>query len=146
MPEFVEKEKYQGLFNGKEVKFNRVWSNYRFSDEECEALLAGEEICIKPTSKKTGKPYDCYGRLEEQMFTSNDGKQIKFYGFKPDFNRIPDQFNGHIFSEEEKKALKDGDTLYCVDLFSQKTGKNYSAYLRYDKDKGMQMAFQNDEE
>ena len=59
---------------------------------------------------------------------------------------VPDEFKGHIFSDNEKKDLEKGKTIYCIDLFSPKSGKNYSAYLRFDKEKGMQMAFQNDEE
>ena len=135
---FVEKEKYSGEFQGKVIKFNRVWSNYRFSDEECEALLAGAVIKIYPVSKKTGNPYECYGQLKEQEFNGHT-----FYGFVPDFDtkRLPDEFNGHIFSKEEKEALQKGDTIYVVDLVSRKSGQTYEAWLRFNDKDGMQMAF-----
>ena len=138
-----EKEKYSGMFQGKNIKFNRVWSDYRFSDEECEALLSGAEIKIRPKSKKTGKEYDCYGRLKEQEYNGHT-----FYGFVPEFDtkRIPDTFNGHLFSDEEKKKLQDGETLYLVDLLSRKSGQNYAAWVRFNSKDGMQMAFGAQEE
>ena len=139
--QYPTKEKYSGTFNGKEIKFNRVWSTHRFTDEECEALLSGAEIEFVAKSK-AGKDYTARGKLEEQEYNG-----IKFYGFKLNTEKtIPDAFNGHTFSDKEKKDLEKGKTIYCIDLFSTKSGKNYAAYLRFDKEKGMQMAFQNDEE
>ena len=72
-----EKEKYTGMFKGKEVTFSRVWGGYRFSDEECEALLAGDEITLNDLQSKSGKTYGVVGKLAQQTFR---GK--KFYGFK----------------------------------------------------------------
>ena len=46
MAEFKQKEKYTGEFNGQTISFNREWSNHRFTDAECEALLKGNEIII----------------------------------------------------------------------------------------------------
>lgn len=139
-------DKYAGVFNGKEIKFKREFGGHKFSDEECEALLSGAEISFEATSK-AGKPYTCYGSLAEQSFTNSEGKEIKFFGFKPDFDtkRIPAKFIGHVFSEEEIKELEKGGTVYATDLMS-KAGNEFSAYLKFDKKEGMQMAFNNDEE
>ena len=135
--EYTQKEKYTGEFNGVEVSFNRVWSDYRFSDEECEALLSGKEIMIRPKSKKTGNEYDCYGQLKEQEY---NGK--KFYGFVPDFEtkRIPTQFLGHLFSEKEVKDLEKGKELVLSDLVS-KAGKTFTAKVTFDKKDGLKMTF-----
>ena len=138
-------DKYSGTWNGKEVKFKREFSGHQFTDEECEALLNGAEISFEATSK-TGNKYTCYGNLAEQSFTNKEGKEIKFVGFKPDFEtkRIPPKFVGHVFTEEEIEELEKGNTVYATDLIS-KAGKEFSAYLRFDKKEGMQMAFNNEE-
>ena len=139
--QFTQKEKYTGDFKGMEVSFNREWSGYRFSDEECEALLSGAEIMIRPKSKKTGKEYDCYGQLKEQEY---NGKT--FYGFVPDFEtkRVPSQFLGHLFSDKEKKDLEKGKELLLIDLVS-KAGKTFSAKVSFDKKDGLKMTFDNKE-
>lgn len=139
-------DKYSGIWNGKEVKFKREFSGHQFTDEECEALLNGAEISFEATSK-TGNKYTCYGSLAEQSFTNKEGKEVKFVGFKPDFEtkRIPPKFVGHVFTEEEIEELEKGNTVYATDLIS-KAGKEFSAYLRFDKKEGMQMAFNNSEE
>lgn len=56
-----------GVWNGKNVKFKRVFSQHRFSDEEVERLLNGEEIECEFISKK-GKPFKAKGRLQDQVF------------------------------------------------------------------------------
>lgn len=146
---FQTKEKYSGVFapTGKEVKFNRTWSNYRFSDEECEALLSGNEIHIRPMKKDGKGSYDCYGQLAQQSFTNAEGKQIVFYGFKPDFEtkRVPSTFCQYTFAEDEIKALNAGETIYCMGLIG-KSGKQFNAYLRFNTKDGLQMSFNNGEE
>lgn len=139
--QFQEKEKYVGHFNGMEVRFNRVWSDYRFTDEECEALLAGEEIHIRPTSKKTGKEYDCYGKLVEQEYNGN-----KFFGFQPDFKtkRVPTSFGDYKFSKQELKDLEEGRVIYCNNLTSKK-GTKYNAYFKFTQKDGLKMSFTNEE-
>ena len=139
---FPEKEKYSGTYKptNKEIKFNRVWSTHRFTDKECKLLLEGEEIRFKALSK-AGKEYEARGCLQEQEYNGR-----KFWGFKLNTDKsIPDIFNGHQFSDKEKKDLEKGKTIYVIDLIS-KAGKNYSAYLKFDKEKGMQMAFQLEDE
>lgn len=141
MGQFQEKEKYTGELNHKVITFNRVWSTHRFTDEECANLLAGNVIEFEATSKQ-GKPYKVKGKLEQQEYNGHT-----FYGFKPDFTKsIPDNFNGHNFTEAEIKELKNGKIVYVTDLVSKKSGSNYSAYLRFDDEKGMQMSFVGDEE
>ena len=72
-----EKEKYTGIWNGKEVSFNRVLSDYRFSDEECEALLAGNEIVVNGVTGKSGRKLNVKGHLEEQEY-----KGHSYVGFR----------------------------------------------------------------
>jgi DNA topoisomerase-3 len=75
--DYIPKEKFEGKFGKKQISFNRTWSGHTFTDEECEKLLAGEEITVTAVSSKSGKEFTCYGKLEQQTFNGN-----KFYGFK----------------------------------------------------------------
>ena len=51
MADFKEIERVEGTFNGEEIKFKRVWAEHRFTDEEVEKLLSGEEITFEATKK-----------------------------------------------------------------------------------------------
>lgn len=74
-------ERFTGTWNGKEVSVKRVWGGHRFTDEEVEKLLAGEEIKFRATSKTKNSEYDAKGKLADQEY---EGR--KFVGFKPDFS------------------------------------------------------------
>ena len=70
-------ERFEGVWKKKKVTPKRIWSGYRFTDEECQKLLAGEEITIEAVSQKTGKKFKCKGKLENQTYNGNS-----FVGFK----------------------------------------------------------------
>lgn len=139
-----EKEKCEGTWNGKDIKFNRTWSGHRFTDEECEKLLAGEEIEIEATSK-AGKAFRVRGKLAEQTFNGR-----KFVGFeKTDFVggsgggaddsdycrgtwngreiRFKKNFRGHVFTDEECKALLAGESVEVRGL-KAKSGGTYGVH------------------
>ncbi|WP_419154750.1 DNA topoisomerase [Weissella minor] len=70
------KEKVTGIWQGKEVSFNKKWGTYTFSDDEIKHLLSGETIEFTATSKKN-KPYAVKGKLADQSY-----KGKPFFGFK----------------------------------------------------------------
>lgn len=80
LADFKPKEKAEGLFNGEQVKFNREWSGHRFSDDEVDKLLAGDEIEFDFKSKK-GDDWHIVGKLAKQEYNGHE-----FYGFQPDFD------------------------------------------------------------
>lgn len=135
--QFEEKEKVEGEFNGEIISFNREWSGHRFTDEEVDKLLNGEEISFEAVSRK-GSTYTAYGVLAEQEYNGNT-----FYGFKPDFDtpRIPKQWAGHTFTKDERKALEAGQKIKITGLVSKKTGKEYDANFTFNKNKGIEMSF-----
>ena len=73
---------YTGKFHRKEIKFKRTWGGHRFTDEECQSLLSGDEIFFDAVSSKTGNTYVAHGKLAKQEYQGRE-----FYGFKPDFNK-----------------------------------------------------------
>lgn len=88
-----------GVWNGKNVKFKRVFSQHRFSDEEVERLLNGEEIECEFISKK-GKPFKAKGRLQDQVFLGHF-----FFGFKIlEFEKKPRATKTKKQEKKEKSA------------------------------------------
>lgn len=135
-------ERFTGVWNGKEVSPKRSWSNHRFTDEECEALLRGEEITIDCVSAKSGKPFKCKGRLAELTY---NGK--KYVGFdKTEFvndgprtyekKSEPDGWCRHTFTDKEKKDLLAGKTVSCKS-FVKKDGKTkFGAKVKWNAESG----------
>lgn len=78
--QYPQKEKYSGVWvkTGKQVNFNRTWGGYRFTDDECEKLLAGLDIEIHGLAKKNGTgTYGVRGRLDEGEYNGH-----KYVGFQ----------------------------------------------------------------
>lgn len=127
-----EKEKYEGMWNGKTVKFNREYCGHRFTDEECESLCNGNQIEIHGLVAKSGNTYGVYGKLSEQTYNGN-----KFVGFErlgfADNKGVPKAWCGHTFTDDEKQNLESGCEIFVENLKS-KAGKTFSANLKYDKD------------
>lgn len=94
---YTPKEKYTGVWNGKEVSFTRNFATHRFTDEECERLLAGEEIEIKGLRRKNGKTYSVKGKLEQQTYEGHD-----YVGFKGS------EFTVDKRKDTDKQPEKDG--------------------------------------
>ncbi|MBW8014510.1 type IA DNA topoisomerase [Lactobacillus helveticus] len=67
-----------GVFNGKNINFNRVWGGHRFTNEEVQKLLVGETISFKLKNKR-GIEYLVSGKLAKQIY-----KGKSFVGFKKD--------------------------------------------------------------
>ena len=127
------KEKYRGTFKGKPVAFNIEWGGHRFTEDECQRLLAGESIVIDAVSRK-GDPMRVKGNLAEQEYNGH-----KFYGFnRLEFvndGSVPKKFSGHTFTDDEYTQLCAGKSLHLENLVSRK-GSKYSATIHWDEDLG----------
>ena len=142
-------ERYKGTWNGKDVNFKREWSGHKFTDEECKKLCDGEEIEIEAVSAKTGKTFRCKGVLAEQEFKGkkyigfqnngfvNSSSGSSGNGTEKTSSGIPKEWCKHKFTPDEISILETGLTVACDDFVSSKTGKKFSAKVRYGKnDKG----------
>ena len=129
---YTPKEKAEGVWKGKEIKFTRVWNNHRFTDEEVEALLAGKEIEIRGLVSKNGNKYGIKGKLANQKMNG-----YSFVGFKKtDFlpsEEIPNSWCGHVFSEVEKTTLLAGNSVEIKGAKSSK-GKTFDCWVTFSKD------------
>lgn len=120
---------YYGNFKGQEIRFKRKYMDYPFSDEECKALLAGENLSIVVTNRD-GNKITLTGVLEKQSI--NGGPE--FYGYKGVFPvregyvrgmwkgqeiTIKGSFSDHVFTETELERLFDDKAIVI-----SYTGKN----------------------
>lgn len=128
-----EKEQFEGVWKetGKKIQFNREWSGYRFTDNECIALLNGEHIQFKAKTKKNEVKTFC-GILAQQEYNG-----FKYFGFKLDGYALPDKFSGRKLTEKEKSMLKSGKEVLLTDLWSERRKQIYSAYATYNFKEGL---------
>ena len=131
MADFVEKEKYEGVWNGRPVKFTREWGGHRFSDEECEKLCAGEEITINGLISKKGTTYGIVGQLSEQEYNGRKYVGFERTGFAST-NEVPAKWCEHEFTAAEKKALEAGETVFIEGAISKK-GNTFDVEVSYGK-------------
>lgn len=126
---FVKKDKYEGIWKGKQVSFSREWSGHYFTDDECERLCKGEEIEINGLVSKAGKTYGVVGNLAKQKFNGRSFvgfNRLRFAGS----GTIPDEFCKHRFSDKEKADLQAGKVVSVQGMVS-KAGKVFDAKLKY---------------
>ena len=57
----------RGFWNGNNIRFNRIWGNHFFSDQEVKRLLAGETIEFNTTTKD-GRPFKARGKLTNREY------------------------------------------------------------------------------
>lgn len=135
MGDYVEKEYFEGTWDktGAHVRFNRTWSGHRFTDQECMDLLAGKDIEITATSKRTGGDFTVIGSFGEYEF---EGR--KCIGFIPDFTKptsaakrgvAPKSMLGVKLSDEQRAKIEAGEKVLVKGMKSKKSGKNFDAYL-----------------
>ena len=130
--DFPKKEKAEGLYKptGEQVRFNREWSGHRFTDQEVDKLLDGQEISFDATNRN-GRPYVAQGSLQEQEYNGNT-----FWGFKLNTDAVPLSWAGHTFTEEELQILRDGGSVYVQDCVSAKTGKQFACNVTFGEEEG----------
>lgn len=135
MGDYVEKEYFEGTWEktGAHVRFNRTWSGHRFTDQECMDLLAGKDIEITATSKRTGDDFTVIGSFGEYEF---EGR--KCIGFIPDFTKptsaakrgvAPKTMLGVKLTDEQREKIEAGEKVLVKGMKSKKSGKNFDAYL-----------------
>ena len=130
-------ERVQGIWNGENVSFKRVWSGHRFTDDEVNKLLAGEVIQFRATSKKTGKDFLAAGSLAHGEW---EGKPT--FGFQPNFDAVRDpnriygtwegkevsfkrEWSGHTFTDAEVQQLWAGNVIE-ITAHSNRTGNDFN--------------------
>lgn len=127
MADFEQVERFEGEWNGEDVHPKRVWSGHRFTDEEVEKLLDGEEIAIDAISS-AGKPYRCKGKLAKQEFNGNEYVGFLRTGF---VNDRPSSWCKYQFTEDEITDLLAGKTIRGT-KFIGNSGKAFKADVKWN--------------
>ena len=127
-------ERYEGIWNGEEVSFKRVWGGHTFTDEECEQLLAGNTISFEGTTKD-GNTYPVTGKLARQEYNGH-----QYVGFLKEQTMNPDRYSGqwngqqvsfkrvwsgHTFTDQECEQLLAGEMISFE--ATSKAGNKYQA-------------------
>jgi len=130
----AEKEYYHGIYKGiEEIRFNRLFRGYKFTDEECERLLAGDELIVRNlVSQSSGKTYHVRARLALLEYEGHPywGIESEFYNDDP---IIPESWCGHTFTDQERALLEKGEYIECLDFYSKKSEKTFKGVVYYDK-------------
>ena len=135
----LERENYSGTWNGRDIRFNRVFrKQYRFTDEECEQLLAGGKVVVKGlVSRGNGSTYDAEVAIVEKTISRDDGTSYQYTG--PDMvgfpKTIPHSLLGHTFTEDEYAMLEAGNVLQVDDLVSR-SGVKFAKTIKYNTETG----------
>ena len=133
-----QREYYEGAWNGQQIRFNRNWCGHRFTDEECEKLLRGEDLVVMGVQGRNG-PYNAVGKLMEQSYNGHDFIGFSRTGYANDAGQkkkegdVPDRWCGHTFTKEEKEMLQTGlhvDLMQCIG----KSGKPFDTTVRFGDD------------
>lgn len=132
---FHDANYYYGIWHGNEIKFKRSFMGYRFTDEECESLLAGNSISFTGT-KQDGSTMELSGALAKQKTDSG----TEYVGLKAEFPlregyvrgvykkqqvTIKGSWSDHTFTKEELDKLFAGEAI-TID-FTKKDGSKGSA-------------------
>lgn len=131
-------DRCSGVWNGENISFKRDWGGHHFTDEECEALLAGKEIEILGLVSKAGKPYGVKGKLTRQNYNGHLYVGFEKTGFADSDAKIPDEWCQHVFTDDEKTMLEAGKEVQLDGCIS-KVGKVFACKVKWGKnDNGRQ--------
>lgn len=136
----VDKELAEGVWSttGQPVRFTRVWSGHRFTDEEVARLLDSQTINIIATAAGTGKKFEVFGALGESEFKGKTfiGFQRKGFGqADADGNaQVPADWCQHTFTPAEIAKLAAGEGVEANDFVSAKGNRfQTTVYFREEK-------------
>lgn len=111
------------------AKIPKEFCKHYFTENEISQLRKGERLHLTDAVSKEGKPLDVEVYLGEKEY---QGK--KYIGLKVDFvdsGEVPDEWSQHVFTEEEKRRLKNGEKI-TIDAVSKK-GTNYSVAVTFEE-------------
>ena len=133
-----QKEKMNGIWNGKPVSCNRVFRGYRFTDQEVEDLMNENTIEVHNLKAKSGNTYSVNVKLDYYEFNGKKYVGAVSAGFADDGGSgrkkgIPKSWCQHVFTEDERILLENGQTIYITGCISKKTGNSFDCSIHWDK-------------
>lgn len=112
----------------KKPQLEREFFGHTFTDEDKKALRETGNLgrTVELTFPNSDKP--------TRSFVSIDRLTNDIIALSADKVRIPDEIKGVKLSEEQKKELSEGKSIY-VEGMTAKTGKSFNANLQFNADK-----------
>lgn len=132
MADTAPKEKYEGTWNGKTVRFSRTWGGHTFTDRECADLCAGKEIKVLGLTSKSGSKYGVTGRLANLTYNGKSYVGFERTGFVGS-DDVPAEWCKHKFTPEEKTLLESGKSVRIEGCVSKK-GNVFSCTVHFGED------------
>lgn len=131
---FVQKEKYEGVWDGETVRFNREFRGKRLTDKQCQDLLAGKEIPIMGLKSKSGSEYGVMGKLAHLEYNGHKYVGVDAGEFVRDNDHVPASWCRHKFTEDERTLLESGQRVHADDFYSKKSEKNFECDVAWEVD------------
>lgn len=124
----AEVERFEGVHipTGKPVRPKRVWGGHRFTDEECQKLLNGEEITFTALTKNNSE-FEATGSLGESEFNGHS-----YWGFQLNTHAFPREWCKHVFTDDEKTMLENGERCHISGCES-KSGKTFDVDVTWEE-------------
>lgn len=112
----------------KEPQLEREFFGHTFTDEDKKALKETGNLgrTVELTFPNNDKP--------TRSFVSIDGMTNDIIALSADKVRIPDEIKGVKLTDEQKKELSEGRSIY-VEGMTAKTGKSFNANPQFNADK-----------
>ena len=112
----------------KEPQLEREFFGHTFTDEDKKALRETGNLgrTVELTFPGKDEPTRCFVSIDR---LTND-----IIALSADRVRIPDEIKGVKLSDEQKKELSEGKSIY-VEGMTSKTGKHFNANLQFNADK-----------
>ena len=119
----------EGIWNKQKIQFHRVFMGYRFTEDECSALLAGKSIEVTLPVSSNRSSTVVFGKLTNQEYNGH-----RFVGFEQQrfTTTIPETWCGHVITPEERSMLEDRKLVAINDAASLKTGNRFSCKLGWE--------------
>ena len=115
------------------VSIKKKFRGHVWTQDELNDLFAGKKLTLdlKSSSGSTYTLTDVC--IDHRSFTNPEGKEIKGVWVDGVFRKtVPNEFCQHVFTDEEKQALQNGETVHVDGMISSK-GNEFSADLKWGK-------------
>lgn len=120
----AQRDVYEGQWKGKTVRFDRVFRNHRFTDDECKALCNDEMLEIHDL-ERNGVHYAVVGCLQMQPYLDTNGMPLARFkadhtiSYDPEYtfeNRMPRKADGSAILVGNKGSHQSSSYVFDDDL------------------------------
>lgn len=119
----------------------------KLNEEQKQTLQEGKPLYLEGMISKKGEPFNANlqfnadKRYVEFLFEDNLAQKVYT---RPTYEEAPREVRGRELTEEQYKDFSQGKPVYIEGLISNKTGREYSGFFKYNENTGkVKFSFQN---